>query len=670
MTRFLPLICATCLLPTWLQAQPLDPLVVKRAAAQIDQFMARDYDKAQVIPEGRVDDGIFVRRAYLNIVGRIPTAEEARAYIENRSVSKKEDLIDQLVASPGYESHLFNWMGDLLRVETRTGREKHGLGWHVWLRNSIHEDKPWDDLVREMLGASGHAVENPAVGYYLRDRNMHLDNFSNTMQVFLGQQMGCAQCHDHPFEDWTQYDYYQMAAFGGGMEYRSEDMREMVRRVAEDLKAKKGGDDKAGQNAKQKGRENRNFMRQAGRQMRPFFRVLNNDAISDNPKRQLRLPKDYKYADGEPGEVVEAETLFGPKLEDVPPEKRKEAFANWVTSPENAYFTRTIVNRMWERVFGAPLYDSLDDLKEDSRTAHPELAAKLEEYMVLCNYDLRQFQRILFRTKLFERKCMAKEPVKGEPVFFRGMVLRRMSAEQLYDSFLVLRHGKVDDSINESLAQDWQSHVSMVKAVFDAPAGDLVVLAEAAEEGEKRLREAQTAVRQAQLRLRDAENREQKIKAQEAMREARAQVNEARAQANPLMAMAMMGSSDGRDRKGMLRASELPAPFHPGHMVREFGGSDRQTPSSGKTWATVPQALTLLNNWQTHPLGNPEFYLPRQLAKLESEQAKLDYLFLALFGTKPEPAETSRYVSLAADRQSLNDLATAMVNSKRFIFIQ
>ena len=338
----------------------------------------------------------------------------------------------------------------------------------------------------------------------------------------------------------------------------------------------------------------------------------------------------------------------------------------------SAIAAKTIVNRMWERVYGFPLYDSLDDLKSDSKTAHPKLAAVLEEYMKHCNYDLRQFQRILFHTKLFQRNAMAVEPTLGEPVLFRGMVLRRMSAEQLYDSFLVLRNGEIDDAMSPSMENRWQSHVSMVQSVFKAPAKDLLALAKQAEEGEKELRRAQAASRAAQAQMRDANTREQKLEAQAAMNRARKEMGEARSSANPLTAMSMMmGQSEGeRGRKALMRASELPAPFYLGSMVRQFGGSDRETPSSGHTHATVPQALTLLNNWSTHPLGSKNNHLVKNLTKMKSDQEKLDYLFLSILGTKPKPKETSKYISVVADRQTLSDLATAMVNSKRFIFIQ
>ena len=668
MYRLRSLFITISILPACLHAEPLKPEVVKRAAKAIDTYLERDYSSYRVIPEARVDDGTFVRRAYLLIVGRIPTAEEAKTFIEERSMDKRAKLIDRLVASPGYESHFFNWAGDLLRVRTITGREKHGLGWHVWLRKSVSEDKHWDDMVKEMLKSSGHAAKDPAVGYYLRDRSMQLDNFSNTMQVFLGQQMGCAQCHDHPFDDWTQYDYYQMAAFTGGMQYRSEDLQAMVKRVAEE---NRNGKANAG-NAKANRRQEMGMMRATGRSLQPFFRYLNSDAVLEKDSQALRLPKDYKYSDGKPGEVVEPATLFGPKIENVAPEKRKDVFADWVTSPENPFFTKTIVNRMWERVFGFPLYDSLDDLKSGSKTAHPKLAATLEEYMKHCDYDLRQFQRILFHTKLFERTAMAKEPERGQPTIFRGMVLRRMSAEQIYDSFLVMNNGKITETMDTSMANRWQSHVSMVESVFKAPAKNLLELAQRAVDGEKQLRQAQAAYRAAQIQMRDANTREQKIEAQAAINRLRKQMLEARESANPLSGASMMMSESGADRtrKGLLRASELPAPFNPGSMVRQFGGSDRETPSSGQTHATVPQVLTLLNNWSTHPLGSKNNYIAKNLGKMNNDNEKLEYLFLSILGVKPQPNETSKYISVVSNRQTLSDLAAAMVNSKRFIFIQ
>ncbi len=658
-----------------LSAAPLADEVVERAASQIDRLLIGDIRAAGRVPESIVDDATFVRRAYLTIVGRIPTSTEAAAFLDDRGVSKRRNLVEKLTASPGFDSHLFNWAGDLLRVQTK--QDQYGLGWHVWLRQSLADNKPWDDLVREMLTANGHSSSDPAVGYYLRDRNMQLDNFSNTMQVFLGQQIGCAQCHDHPFADWTQYEYYQMASFTGGVQYRSDDAQQVIRKVANELyESEKKDQPVAGNNDKRSHKEKQeerraiqeNF-RKVSRGLGPIFGQVAKNAIAEQPDAQLRLPKDYKYKDAKPGDVVPPETLFGPKLKDVPPEQRKTAFAEWVTSPDNPYFTRTIVNRMWERTFGYPLLDSLDNLSAKSKTAHPKVLELLEHAMKQCDYDLRQFNRILYRTQLFQRACMREEPPMGEALVFQGMVLRRMTAEQLYDSFLVLRSGEIDDGISDNNRARWQGYVEMINSLFNAKSRELLLLGESARQGEDRLVKARRDYAEARKVLADASSREAKIKAQAEVNRTREEFEQARLQANPFSGSMMEMSSADRGERKLRRASEMPAPFSPATLVRDFGGSDREAPSSGHAEATVPQALALLNDWKTNVL-DPKSELARELKAQSTPESRLDVLFLTLFSERPPAAEKQRYLSMAKDITSLRDLATAMLNSKRFLFIE
>ena len=679
LTRLLPAFLA--LLPA-IQAKPLADSVVEQAAAKIDQLLGEDLSRAKLKPAPLVDDATFLRRSYLGIVGRIPSANEARDFLDDQSTDKRDTLIDSLVASPGFDSHLFNWTADLLRVQTR--QENFGLGWHVWLRQSLAEDKPWDTLVSEMLVATGDCTNAPAVGYYLRDRNMQLHNFSNTMQVFLGRQIGCAQCHDHPFDDWSQYEYYEMAAFGGGIQYRSGESQLVIKKVIGDLSAGKFGKapaipivakkkNKGGQALKQQKREQQNFTPTVSNELRPLFKELGKNAIIDDPQSTLRLPADYKYRDGKPGEAVKPATLFGPKIGDISPEQRRGSFAAWVVSPENPYFTKSIANRLWQRTFGQALLGAADDLKDDSETFHPELMAYLETTMKGADYDLRQFLRILYRTRLFQRECIIEEPVMGEPLAFRGPALTRMSAEQLHDSFLVLTQGEIQDSSSPALAKSWEAYRQQVNNLLTAETRDLLVLAESAKQGEDLQRKAQSDQRAAQKALSEATDQAARRKAQADFQEARQRFVQARKQADPLRSMQMGqqgGKKNGKNDKGNLRASEMPAPFNPGTLVREFGGSDRQTPSSGNTEATIPQALALLNNAKTDIISGKRSYLGKKLNALDSPAKRLDLLFLTLFGERPTAKEKQLYLAEAKDSESLRDLANAMLTSNRFIFIQ
>ena len=678
--------CLLLLLPALLPAagaKPLPETTVAQAAARIDRLLEDDLQRAKPAPTVLIDDATFLRRSYLGIVGRIPSAEEARAFLDDKSPAKRATLVDQLVASPGFDSHFFNWTADLLRLQTR--QEQFGLGWHVWLRKSLAEDKPWDTLVTEMLTSNGHCSEDPAVGYYLRDRNMQLDNFSNTMQVFLGRQIGCAQCHDHPFDDWSQFEYYQMAAFGGGIEYKSEDAQDVIRKTVQSLSNKTGEngpattfapkpgkkDNKAKQLENQKRNEQQRLTRTVGKQLNPLFKDFNKNAILEETGAMLKLPEDYKYRDGKPGEVIQPETLFGEKVSNVAPEKRRDAFAAWLTSRENPYFTKVIANRLWDRVFGHGLVDPLDDWNDDSTSAHPEVLAYLETTMKGAHYDLRQFLRILYRTRLFQRACLEEEPAMGVPLAFRGPVLTRMSAEQLHDSFLVLFHGEVEESSN-TFAESWDAYRAQVTNLLEAEPKQLMVLGEAAQQGEQLFRAAQSDLRAAQKALGNADSGEARTKAEREFQEARRAIGEARRQYDPFGGMQMGKKSGGKSGNGNLRASEQPAPFNPGTLVRDFGSSDRQTPSSSNTEATVPQALALLNNFKTDPLANRKSLLGQALDRCESPEEKLDLLFITFFSRHPDPQDKQRFLAhaQAKDPAARRDLTRAMLTSSRFLFIQ
>jgi hypothetical protein len=655
------------------------------AAARVDSLIAADLKAANLRPNGRIDDGTFLRRAYLGIIGRIPTVKESRAFLDNPSAKKRESLVDVLVASPGFDSHLFNWTADLLRIQT--SQEQFGLGWHVWLRKSLSENKPWDTIVLEMLASTGHTAKNPAVGYYLRDRNMQLDNFSNTMQVFLGRQIGCAQCHDHPFDDWSQYEYYQMAAFGGGFDYRSTDAQATMRKAATELhpttKEKAADlpkDKRAGKIAlrDQQLRKSQDF-KKISKLLQPVFKDFNKNALFDNPENSLRLPEDYQYSDAAPNTAVAAETLFGEKITAVPPEQRREVFAKWVASRDNPFFTKVIANRLWARTFSHGLLDPVDDWSEDSVPAHPEVLAFLETSMKAVDYDLRQFCRILFLTDLFQRECDPTEPEPGVPHPVKGPALQRMTAEQLYDSMLVLTLGEVEDSPLAANANRWENYTAGIEKILTAESSDLLVLGEATSQADAAFREAQSELREVRSLISKAKPGPERSKLYARLVEIQGKHDEYRRQRNPLsmmdtdMSMEMQDAGRRKNKGGLrssARASELPAPFNPGTLVREFGGSDRTTPSSGDTIPTVPQALALLNDRDTDIIGGKRNTLNSRISSLKTPEERLDLIFLLLYSRPPSAEEKQHYAPLAKDDTTLRDLTRAMLTSNRFIFIQ
>ena len=209
--------------------EPLAQQTIRNTSNQVDLLIAAHLEEKKIEANSIIDDATFLRRAYINIAGRIPTAEEAGSFINDGSQDKRRKLIDTLIDSEGYKSRMFNFWADLLRVQTNL--DKHGLGWHVWIHKAVDQNMPYDDFVHAMLSSTGMVSDNAAVGYYLRDREMLLDNVSNTTEVFLGTQIGCAQCHDHPFDDWTQKQYFELAAFIGNTTYKNDAAQHLLRNL-------------------------------------------------------------------------------------------------------------------------------------------------------------------------------------------------------------------------------------------------------------------------------------------------------------------------------------------------------------------------------------------------------------------------------------------------------
>ena len=642
------------------------------AAATIDRLLEKDLARRGIKPLSIVPDDIFVRRSYLNIVGRIPTPQEAARFLDDTKPDKRTRLVEHLVSSPGYDSSIFNYFADLLRLQT--GEEQYGLGWHVWLRKSLAADKPWNKIVHEMLSAEGHAAKNPAVGYYLRDRGMLLDNVSNTVQVFLGHQIGCAQCHDHPFDSWTQMEYYEMAAFSGGIAYRSDEASQLVGKVAEHTKKNHPGMNRAfkSKNKSTRAKAKGNLMRRITGEMRYLLRYFNRNEIVEAHGQDLKLPDDYQYEDGEPGAPVKPATLFGAQASDVNPEDRRKFFADWVTGEDNPYFAKVIANRLWRRTFGHGLVDPVDDWNDELKGSHPEVLSYIEKVMKGVGYRTRDFERILYHTRLFQRQVSPVEATPGTDYHFVGPQLRRMSAEELYDSFTVLSFGNTDDKINTGLEYKWKTYQSDVDALLNLSASKLIDSSREAKEMDDQRRDYQRQNREIQIAINKAKAAGNSREEQRLKRRQRQLREDGRKTQEGMVGMSAVinRSSRGSRAEINMRASEHPSPFRAGTMVRQFGGSDRNSPEAAHTDATIPQALTLLNGQVAASAENRRSKVFEALAEITNPEQRLEYLFLAFYSSRPSAAEKRELLPLAENREDIFTLARAMLTSKRYLFVQ
>ncbi len=461
---------------------------VEAAAAKIDALVNGMLEKQGVKPNPAIDDATFVRRAYLDIAGRVPTIEEAENFHGSDYPRKRAQLISDLLESDGHMSHAYNFWADILRINSNLGigATQAEAAYQLWLKDSIQKNKPYDQFVRELVSARGMIWENGAVGYYIRDRGMPLDNMSNTVRIFLGTRLECAQCHNHPFDKWTQMDYYQMAAFSYGMDARQydSDNRRAIDKVRKEERSKvlknvvgdrkfpeitsKVALDRFVTDAKRYpeylkryGVTDAEFRALAEKSIAAYesYEHKNRgikEAVDDiydplryvraaEVEKTLKLPHDYQYDDAKPYEAIQPRTMFGADIDlSKVDDSTVDAYAAWMASKENPTFTRVIANRLWKRVFGHGVFEPVDELTEVTQVSNPELLAYLEQLMKDLDYDMRKYQEVLYNTAAYQRAANTNELVMGEHYYFAGPLLRRMSAEQIWDSIVALALPEAD----------------------------------------------------------------------------------------------------------------------------------------------------------------------------------------------------------------------------------
>ena len=653
-------------------------------ANQIDRFIQSEFRQHNIQQNPPSTDEQFIRRLYLDVLGRIPSYDEVTAFLNSQDPGKRRQTIDELLKHPGYVSHNFNYWADVLRLRTRE-RNGDGGAYIEWVKQAIRENKPYDLLVQELLTAEGYPWDNPAVGYYIRDDGTPLDNMSNTIQVFMGTQLVCAQCHNHPFEDWTQMEYYQMAAYTYGVETRLrpqnlEEARKLIRTSTQG---------------------NRDRAQSMNRAIRDLFEPITFGAMES--KRQLKLPGNYKYEDAKPSSTVAPGPLFRQAVEFGKDETPRETYVRWMTNPKNDLFVKVIANRIWTKVMGHGLFEPIDDLKKDTVISHPDLMNYLMKLMRDVDFDLKQYERILYNTPTYHRQVSTEDHVKGEPYYFAGPLLRRMTAEQLWDSLLsmtiqdsderVLRDveaKRVDDRKAQAdfmLSLTPQQIVDMAGQIADIEAE----YASLRDENRQKMAAASAAGDNAMIDKLEADRRQIERQARNAVRAAQREMQKGMNQ-EMMMTMSMEDKME-RDQKtevendprwkgfpkSLVRSSELPSPAPNGHFLQVFGQSDRDTIQNASVQPTVPQALALLNGPMFSELMKPNSVLMKSLATKDTPEEKLDVIFLTVLSrlpTIPEKnlllQEINRYDEDGNSNlhNGYRNVIVALMNTRQYAFIR
>jgi hypothetical protein len=439
---------------------------LRQAAAEIDAILEAHWKQVGVEANAPIGDDVFVRRIYLDFAGRIPTYAETRAFMADGAPHKRESLIADLLTRDSYVAHFYHFWADVLRVKSSFVNTANvvPIEYARFIKDSLRTNKPYDVFVREMLGAKSYAWDDGAIGYYLRDPDMPLDNMSLTTRIFLGTRIECAQCHDHPFDKWKQTEFYHLAAytyanrpmneaFAASREAIRERQLAIEREFQQEKAASKDGG-KAAEQRKQQRFEAMDYRKVVGIIKSPVGQLFSPIGLERKPNAVLKLPFDFQQADGQPGDVMTPAPIFGTAPALSPGDDPVEVFARWVASPENPTFTKVIVNRLWKKMFGVALIEPIDDLHDDTAAMVPELQTYLERLMISLKYDMRAFLAVIANTKAYQSAVVREEFARGDTFHFQGPALRRMTAEQIWDSLVALGSYEPDARDLEREARD------------------------------------------------------------------------------------------------------------------------------------------------------------------------------------------------------------------------
>jgi hypothetical protein len=582
------------------------------AAAQIDALVEAGLEKNGQKRNPALAEDQFVRRLYLDVAGRIPTAVELLSYLDDKTPDKRSRLIDKLLASDGYNSQWFDWLGDVLRLKDDYGKGVRSFVYQEWLKEQIAANRHWDALVYDLMTAEGRITSTGPVGYLLRDRGMPLDNLSNTLTTFLGANVACAQCHDHPMANWTQRNFYEMAAFFGATEqgFSKQDARKTAKNIDIDK-------------------------RLAVRILAPNFAQV--DTL---PKNKLTFPKDYQYDDAKPGTEVHPKLITWSKTDAQnpayagagvgAPSQWRDQFAVWLTHPDNPRFAAAIANRVWKKLFGLGVQEPVGDLDNLNEAVNPELLQHLAAEMKRVHFDLREFQKILLHTKSYQAQCNPTPKPESGAYLFPGPVLRRMRAEQAWDSMLTLVVGEALDQFKLKRAEQMRR--------LDLNTDNLTKAA---------------VLEKAKLLENGPGRPGKKGKGSE--------VTENQFEGTPPPRI-----------EGLLlaRASELPQPAKESHFLRNFGQSDREIADSDTLEGGVPQVLMLMNGEVQKVLANPNAMVLREASKSRDTAWQTRFLYVSFLGRLPSPQEAVATGEMLAQGLSIKDLSWVLLNTREFLFVQ
>jgi hypothetical protein len=347
----------------------------------IDGHVWDKLQKLGILPSEPAGEATFLRRAYLDVIGRIPTPEEARAYLSSTAPSKREEMIDSLLDRPEYADYWANRWADLLRPNPYRVGIKPTMSFDAWIRAAFRQNMPYDRFVRELITAQGSTWRNGAATLF-RDRRTPDEITPIVSQLFLGIRLECAKCHHHPFEVWGQEDFYSLAAYFARVAHKGEGISAPI----------SGGEEIV-------------YVAESGSVTHPIS-----------------------------GKVLEPRPLFGKARKIEPGEDPREALADWITSGDNPYFTQVAVNRVWADLMGRGLVEAVDDLRATNPSSNPALLAALADDFRQQGYDLKKLIRRIMTSTVYALSSIPREQNVADTRNYSRHYRQRLRAEVLLDA--------------------------------------------------------------------------------------------------------------------------------------------------------------------------------------------------------------------------------------------
>jgi hypothetical protein len=344
----------------------------------IDELVFSKLKRLNIVPSALSSDREFVRRIYLDTIGLLPRLDDSARFLASNDPQKRAKLIHELIDRPEFAEVWATRFSDLLRVGLYDQRSKGGRLMYNWLRKAILEDKPYNQFATELITASGNLYFNPASNFYYITEFSEPDNIAtNVSQVFLGVRIECARCHNHPWEKWTQEDFWGFAAFFGRMGVKD---------------------------------------------------TYENDEseITLKPVGEVISPKTKK--------VVDPKYLDGPSEKEQLDEDVREKLAKWITAPENPWFARAIVNRVFKHYMGRGIVEPLDDFRVTNPPANEALLDALARDFIANGYRLKHTVRLILNSRAYELSSVPNDTNRADALNYSRYYVRRLLAEELIDS--------------------------------------------------------------------------------------------------------------------------------------------------------------------------------------------------------------------------------------------